>query len=485
MWFVKKNGLLLLIVILFPFLFYFHTRGMIAHDGGYILNSAMRILRGEHIYRDFDFVYTPLSVFLTSGIFVLFGQSILTERLLSLLLSILAIITISKLCERLKCRFREQLLVILIYLSWGPTHINFISPVILSLVFGLATVLYLTEFIHSPKPAFLIWAGALAGMTLLTKQNFGTVLLLVFAVCLATHKSMRSLKSVLSFFTGYVLPIFFISAYLIYTGSFWGFLHNMYFYMFQKIAGSGALTTSLFYIHGPKDIPKTLLYCLPFLLSVVAFTILWSKKRMKDAYLVAFPFIYYLVSIRPETDFVHLAPALALTGIPLCILTGNKSTSFLRMTGIIISAVLIILGVYSALFMGYYRWETPIIRDSVFMNNPRILIWTHPQQEEFLHNLNKVVNANSKHNDYIFINDNAPLLYFVTNRMNATKYDFIVPYFNSDKEQSPIVAQLQKHRAKVVLLVRSSEHDNTLINRYILSNYHKVKQLGKYDIYLL
>src|SRR3990167_8376883 len=66
---------------------FFFNRGFAYYDEGFILHAAQRVLQGEVPYRDFDLIYTPGSVYLTAAAFKLLGESILTGRILMLLVS--------------------------------------------------------------------------------------------------------------------------------------------------------------------------------------------------------------------------------------------------------------------------------------------------------------------------------------------------------------------------------------------------------------
>ena len=92
---MKKAFVVGCILIILVSLLFFHTRGIIFHDGGYILQTAERLVKGEIIYKDFDFVYTPLSVYITAILFKFFGQSVLVERIFSMFLSLIGIGVIS------------------------------------------------------------------------------------------------------------------------------------------------------------------------------------------------------------------------------------------------------------------------------------------------------------------------------------------------------------------------------------------------------
>ena len=82
-------------------LFFTFNRGFTYHDEGYIVQAAERTLHGEIPYRDFHFIYTPITLYLTLLAFKLFGISIFSERLLLLIFSFVTVGMLWKLSAKL------------------------------------------------------------------------------------------------------------------------------------------------------------------------------------------------------------------------------------------------------------------------------------------------------------------------------------------------------------------------------------------------
>src|SRR5260370_5071902 len=88
---IIHRSIILFFCSIFVFLLiFFHIRGVIYNDEGYILNSALRILHGQVPYRDFDFAYTPLSIFTTAIFLKIFGVSVFSGRFASFTISLLS-----------------------------------------------------------------------------------------------------------------------------------------------------------------------------------------------------------------------------------------------------------------------------------------------------------------------------------------------------------------------------------------------------------
>ena len=97
-----KLLIILSFLIYISILVFFHTKGAIYYDEGYILNSALRITNGQIPYKDFDMAYTPLSFLTTALFFKIFGISVLSGRLVALIISILSTFVLYKILRENK-----------------------------------------------------------------------------------------------------------------------------------------------------------------------------------------------------------------------------------------------------------------------------------------------------------------------------------------------------------------------------------------------
>ncbi len=68
-------------VALFAWFFLASGRTVSIYDEGLDLTAAMRVAAGQVIHRDFYYIYGPAKMYILAGLFKLFGQSVLVERL--------------------------------------------------------------------------------------------------------------------------------------------------------------------------------------------------------------------------------------------------------------------------------------------------------------------------------------------------------------------------------------------------------------------
>lgn len=477
----SKKVAIIFWIIIGIILFFFHFRGLSIHDGGYIVHSAQRMLKGEMIYRDFDFVYTPLSVLLTTSLFKIFGQSIFIERLFALLLSLTTVFLLYRLLKLFTSNSLFLTSSLLLYLCWGPTHINFISPVMLSITTGLCTLLLLLKALFEKNKQYLLYAGLTTGITFLWKQNFGIMLFITGLCFFLFNPIFRKRSYFFKYLIGSIIPLFFLFIFLILTGSYMGYLNNLWFYTIQNIIIEQKLTTQFFYGNTLfQKVVKAAFYLTPVWISAMAGLVM-LKHNKKYLFLPIWIILYYFVSIRPETDFIHLVPILSLVGIPLLFIIQCKY-KYIKLFGILTSIGLIILGFYSSLFMGYYRWENPLIKNVVWNSTPRINIWTDDRWQTISEELTKTLNQFSNSNDYLYINANTPLLYFISNRKNPTRFDFVFPYAEKKQYQEEIIKDLNSKKVRLAMTEKSDQF-NTLVLQYILVEYQPIKEIDKFVLW--
>lgn len=483
--FTYKNQFFLILFSLLILLFFFN-RGFLPYDEGYILHSAQRILMGEKIYKDFNFIYTPGSVFLTAFSFKVLGESILSGRVLMLLITLTSTLILYNLVVKITQKPFLGLLAAFTYLSWGPSHINFPSPTMFALFGALTTYYFFIFALNEKSPLYYFLAGLGTASIFLFKQNFGFAALINSLIIFLSKKEIRSLKFFLSHLFGFVFLMAAFLIYLLSTNSFIPFLIDFYTFSVKKIILQGLLNTPFLYEEGFKKMLKALFYLIPFFVPLFTLAKAFIKrlKAPKYLFLSSFCLLFFLVGIRPVTDFVHLAPLLALTGIPLAIAISQSEKQILKILGCIFSLALIILGFYTALFKGYFRWETPLIKQNKFLADSRIKIYVDNKYYLLIPQLSSFISQLSADDDHIFVFYYAPMFYFITDKKNPTRYSDFSPALSTKEEELEALKKLKKAQVNAVLLhfpVKLKRKSS--IVEYIQQNYRPVEQLSQYSLW--
>ena len=478
---MRPSYLVTLIIILLPILIFFHTHGVITHDEGYILHNAQMTLEGQIPFRDFRFVYTPGSLLLTALSFKLFGVSVLSSRILMLTLSIISTILIYK-CVQMPTRNKlYSTIAVLIYVAWGPTHINFSWPVMFVMPFALLACYLALKFLETRNSKYLFFAGFVAFSVFVFKQNFGLAIMLPF-IAFFLVKSSREFKYISSFIYGVLWGGIGYIIYLLVTNSFAGFIDDLNFYTIKWILVNKSLNTP--FIFNDSLLPmigRTSLYLTPIIVSIFSVIILLVRRRFHLVFLSLFTASFYIFGIRPTTDYVHLAPIMALIGIPIGLILRYNISTNIRYLIFLISIFFIFLGFQTALFKGYYRWDEPLIRHNNFYGSTAN-IFINEKSKDVFQNVENLINENTSPFDYIYVDSFNQMLYFISQRKDPMNESFLSLWNGPSTYYERVLGNLVAKEVKILFL-RHKSLDTLPIQKYIKANYEFVETIYDYDAY--
>ncbi len=470
---VSKKKIIFILSILISCipLFLTFNRGINYFDEGYFLEAARRIAAGELPYRDFHFVYTPAVVYFLALFLRIGGQYVIVERIVSLSISVLGVISLGLLIQKLTKNAVLVFLVTFFYALWGPAHLNFLWPVmvVLPLIFIYLYLLLESHFFLS---------GVVMGIILLSKHNFGATIILSFVISLLwTRYSGKRIFQVFLGFIG-VLGIFLL--HLLLTRSFIPFFVDMNTYTIQTI-----LIKQSFSVPFPtQSIGKFLLYAFPGLLSLVAALIMAAqKKKGKLIFIPMTILFFYLFGIFPTPDWPHLTPLISSTGILLSLIpliVGNRFRffSYLFLVG------MIGIGIYSLSVRNYYRWEAPLIQHTnCFSSGSMKHMCVDGKNKEIISLTLDSLKREVGTDDYIFTFYNNPIHYFIGNKKNPTShisFDAAV----GNRIENEVIGELKNKKVYIVVTRFSPGNSQAKkIGNYIEKNYLPIKTSYEFTVW--
>jgi hypothetical protein len=458
-------------------------RGLTYYDEGYILNAALRTAHGQIPYKDFDMVYTPISFVYTAGFLKVFGESVLSERLGVLVLTFFSLTAIVILIRKFTKNIWLIALSVLFFIAWGPTHLNFAWPVMFAACFLLyATLFYLLGIKRNSKKFFFL-TGLMTVLVFLSKQNFGAGVFVVFLIALIFLKSAN--KKI--FLKHYLLGVISLSTiyflYLLITSSLLPFIQNMYLYTLKRVVLDKGLDTPFLY-EGSfiARVAKLIFYTLPLTISIACSWIVYKRDK-NMLFIPLLIIIFYLLGVRPTTDYVHVTPLIALSFLPLLVLYKYSKKLLIKASVIILLIILTFVGFYTAYYKGYYQWEASMNDYTYFSENSKLHIYLKKEQSVDATALQKYVDNKVGKNDYIFVNYYTPLVYFITDRENPTPYDLISTNQLPDSYQQNIIRILQQKKVKLVMLHEINKNENSIVSNYIRKHYHHTKTIAGFVIF--
>ncbi|OGH12568.1 MAG: hypothetical protein A2857_01275 [Candidatus Levybacteria bacterium RIFCSPHIGHO2_01_FULL_36_15] len=468
---------IIIILGLLILLSFFHLKGIIPYDEGWVLHPAVRFLQGDVPYKDFHFIYTPGSIFIAAFFLKILGESILAARIGAILISFTTVIVCYKIGKLTTNSTLLAILPPLMFILWGPTHITFLWPTMLAVTGGIITVFFLLTALKKKSKKYFFLAGILTSVTVILKQNLGLALIFNVICFFLFIKEARQQYNFLWYFSGLLLIFLIFLTYLLNSHSFFPFLQDFYFFMIEQTILKGMQSTPFLPADIiPKVIIKLYFYLIPLVISLIAL-IVAVKKKSRFFILATFPIFYYLLGIRPTTDYVHLTPLLSLIGFPFALLMAKVKSTGKRSIIAVNFILVLVLAVYSILFKGFYRWQDPILKHSYFLENPRSRVFTDSKSYYIITKITEFIQNHTLTKDPIFVYTYSPLFYFLTDRKNPTKFEYLPPNLLSENDQKEIIQNLEDNKVHLIVTDAPIIYQNTLIANFIKNNFNPSYQI--------
>ena len=120
-------------------------------------------------------------------------------------------------------------------------------------------------------------------------------------------------------------------------------------------------------------------------------------------------------------------------------------------------------------------------------------VFTNKNEAEWIPEVVDRIGKYSEPGDAIFALPLNPIFYFLSNRINPTSYDWILPGMLDEKEQRAVIEQLQSNMPKVIVYVDiaiDGKEERRFVNyapkiyQYLAENYSFAEQVGIFQILL-
>lgn len=479
---------ILLFCISLLYFSFFLNKGITLYDEGFITESSYLTYLGKIPYRDFAFPYTPLSLWLGSLVFHIFGVGLLKLRFLALVVSALSV-TLGYWVARKVANLNIAILAAAAILIWGFPQTNFLWPSSLVLLPFLLTLVFIMKALEEKSPTNLFLAGASVTLTVLAKQNIGATLFIGSLFLLLYLRLTKEKTLNIGQFVYGASLLSFISLALLMIGDPGLIGIREAFYrsinaLSGKILLSGyvSIPLSLNLKENIKSIAKLLFYFSPvFLLLVVLYSKIKGVKIQPKVFGVfLLTFIFAVTIAWPTTDLVHLTfavPATAL-GFTAAYSLANK---YVKPISIFFILIFIAVGIYKTFFMGYYAFEAPYskFRDSTYIRGEQILV--DQKHQTIISGLNKY-NQTILKDKSVFVYSYAPMIYFILDKEPPVYDLYTQENLISPKSIDQDVDQLTRSKPDFVLVEKWRWADSE-ISRYIKSNYKVVSTIWDFDLW--
>jgi hypothetical protein len=183
-------GSALVFLVSYLILFLGMSRKPNIYDEGLVVTAAMRVSVGQIPHRDFYANYGPAQFYILAGLFKVFGESLLVERLFDLFIKALLVTLVYAILAS-RCRKSVAACASVVTIVWLLAVTDLVgTPVIpVSLLNLVGSVIILPIFLRRPSTRRMFAAGAVAGLAGLFRYDTGVALfgVQVCTLALATY----------------------------------------------------------------------------------------------------------------------------------------------------------------------------------------------------------------------------------------------------------------------------------------------------------
>ena len=506
-------------------------------DEGSTAAQALRILNGDLIYRDFFTVVTPGSYYTVAALFQIFGEQLMVVRWAALV-SGLAIALVTLAIGRQIAAWPFAAAAALMTTVWGWFLItpNFYS--LQAALFALVALICHLRATADPRTRWVVVAGVMTGLTALVKQNVGAYVAIAILLSLwlsrafdTTHDLRGRLHRSGLFIAGIGIPFVPTLIYLIASGAGPYLYESWVYYPLIKYPDRFALPFPAFYPLLPEHnvitlrdavppllsraIPepavfdvwvKLVLYLPVFVYPPIAARLLWlayqvqrrgrTELRNEGRALLAIAIAGALLLLQtwPRADLTHLLFGIQPTYVLFAYLTSCAWRAMQRLPGprMVVSVAMLLVTLVPhvvLLWNGYRRTDWEYANYVFHLRSERARgVRAVPIEAQRIDAVTRYVAEHTSPDEPIFVVPWAAGFYFLTDRKNPTRTDFML--FEDPETYPCLLARLDQQPPKYVIYGYTWDVDERRfrdyaapIDRYIRSRYAIEDGVDGYEIW--
>ncbi|MES2764683.1 MAG: glycosyltransferase family 39 protein [Bacteroidota bacterium] len=498
------------------------------YDEGVAVTGAMRILHGEIPYRDFWTMYAPGQYYFLAVLFKIFGQSLLIERIFSVLI-LWGIAVISWKIAKIFLSKNAALAILLLETLWISSYRFYGSPLATALLLAMMAVYYTILFLKTHNVKYIFLAGIFAGITMIFRHDLGAYIIIALSVVISAHYFHRFksdvFKEVFKSFLLFLLGIFIITipvaAYFLSRIPLKTLTDQLITFPATTFADYRALPFpsifTLFKSHSVKEIVKTSIELCMFYLPITALFIMlvmFLKRifrknpdivspRFSEITVVWAVSVIFMMQVSVRADGSHLLAPMVPVIIICVYLLQNRNFLLRFKSPIFIFILLIGFGAFSgAIFSKAMVLKKQFTEEKFVVKNEKAVGISGDGFLKEYDNVLRFLKENTVENEKVFVGNmrhdklvnNDAMLYFLSDRLPAIRYHELHPgAATSENVQGEIISDLLKNNIKTVVLReeiltviepnKSSVSSSVfLLDNFFKNNFSEVAKFGDYTV---
>ena len=496
------------------------------YDEGGIAMGALRVLNGELPYRDFWTIYPPGQYYIVAFLYWLFGPGLLIGRIYMVLMHTVTTWAGYRIAYALAGNRAAMLSWGLLTVLLGPSDL-YLYPSTPAVAVALLCCWFLYQYFESSKFRYLVYSAIAAGIVCILRIDFGVYLAVAATGGLFDRWRNKAIKPWILFVGvsgALVAPVFvwllsvvgastFYETFVEFPTKVYGqYRHLPYPFLFPTADefaayfSSGILSGTI--IAGLIMVPRLLFYAPLLTIAALATVVATVELKEREAderadRCLLVMLLFFLVGLtntaRVRVDYEHVEA-------PMCVVVTVFPSLTSRWRRYKIASPAMILLVASVFFYGLpekmrqlWTWTSETTTWSVLPRSKGIRIGSDESKAieqavqsfaDIAPETEAIFIGNSQHRT-IQLND--VVAYFLLARPPATKYHDMHPGVATRGDiQHEIVSEIKKRRVRHILLWggghssepnRSSVEGSSVLDKYIHTNFSKVKDLKFYSVW--
>ena len=531
---LKPLWLALIYLVLVTYLYSFSEYGLNVWDEGGYANGTLRTLNGEKAMEDFNpSGYLPGRYIFGAIFFELFGVSIKSLRIGVILITPIMIFMVYAISRRIMSQGFAFLAAVFVLSAPAMYYNRFFT---FFCVLNLYLLVRCVERVQPQRYLYLAGAILLSGFFKFEVALFSflcgvTVFVIQFFFKIKQQRSLRqegqiSDMSRTKFWlsAGLIILVLVSSLSFLFKKDFFNLAINMVLGSYQAWGNPFPSLFPFFALWnelGSHEIFQRLLFYVPvWVYTGVAFFLIIKIINQKvfgviDMHVFSILLIgicaYGLVLWRAGFDnllrtlppayilfcyILYLARGRLLSLLEISTKKGSGALVVSRKTAInVVTVFLPFLFFYEMnVNHGFYAGTIGAVKqETALLDMPRVKAYTNPAEAEWIEKVVDRIKEYSQAGDPILALPLNPIFYFLTDRINPTAYDWILPGMLDEKDEKKVIGQLQASPPKLIVFVdipidgkedRRLANYTPLIYSYLAKNYELKEMIGMFQILL-
>jgi hypothetical protein len=516
---LESIGAVLVVAAALQYWLWYFRRATNLLDEGSTAAQALRIVKGELIYRDFFTVVTPGSYYTIAWLFQMFGERLMVLRWAALGTGLLIVVVTLLVARRvMSWPFAAAAALMTTVWGWFLVTPNFYS--LQAALLALIALWCYLRHVDGGGTRWIVLAGVLTGLTVLVKQNVGAyVAVALFATIWMSRVFDRDtrwndrLRTTVRFISGICMPVLPALLILILAGAGPYLYESWVYYPLVKYPERFALPYPAFFEplpeHGIFERWVRYVIFLPVIVYPLIVIALVRGRQRHALLAIAFMGLLLLLQSWPRADVAHILFGMQPTFILFAYLLylgsvavvgepppkgggyvgspvgGDVARAFKRG----ITTAVMLVPIVLLLWNGYRRTDWEYANYVAHLQAERGgSVTTVPLDANRINAVVRYINEHTAPDDPIFVVPWAAGFYFLTDRGNPTRTDFML--FEDPELYPCLLSRLDAHPPKYVIYGYTWDVDGKRfsdyaapVDRYIRSRYAIESSVDGYEIW--